>query len=206
MAGRSNSTGIAANRAGRPTLLYASTRIVAITPNGELAGEQRQKQLAHLPGEPITVLDLRIERAQEEVQREQNGHGAQHDQPEGDGLGRMLAVHTRDLASQRAHGNPPTNAATPNATRLFGHRFGERRPTAECTPIATMPQAAAGAGPSRPMASAMAPSDALNTPWLVSTVNHSPPNASTSSSTTSASGSFLWAREIGGRGDRTCQQ
>ena len=84
---------------------------------------------------------------------------------------------------------------------------GGRRLVADAGIIAAMPQAAAGAGPSRPMASTIATSEALSSPSLISTLSHSPTSASASRSADQRQGlPFLRARRATRPRDRAREQ
>src|SRR5271154_354726 len=91
--------------------------------------------------------------------------------------------------------SPPAKGTAANAERLFSHWVSGRRLVVDVRIIAATPHAAAGAGPSRPIANTIATSDALSSPSLSSTLSHWPSSASASNSTTSRAGCHSSGRE-----------
>ena len=144
----------------------------------ELPGEQRQEQFARPGAQRASFLDAHVQREQHEVEPERDDERAEHHQPEDEALrSRSVRAPMWTVARQRLHDQSARERGSGERRQVVQPRPAGRRPTAESRIIAAMPQTAAGAGPSRPIASTIATSEALSCPPLISTLSHCPPGA-----------------------------
>ncbi len=108
--------------------------------HGELAGEQRQEQLADQARERTTLRDAPIQREEGEVENKENDHGAEHDQPEDDAWRQFLTVYAGYVDRQSANHPPSREGGNPvyhETGQPIGWRQTPRGRTQDCRGDAT---------------------------------------------------------------------